>query len=214
MTADCRQCGSAYATFPSYLKRRPKGGFCSRACRVAAAWMQPVCAQCDQLMPVRRKSATVKKGFFCSASCRDAYRLTVVFDRYVDKSGSCWLWTGARYPAGYGEFRIGDESYAHRLAWFRTHGVRAPKGLTVMHACDTPACVNPAHLTLGTQLDNIADAVRKGRHSEWARTGFKLNGEPVSRSLRRPLAEAPEQFSNLILEPVRSIQLVIRGEVG
>ena len=52
---------------------------------------------------------------------------------------------------------------AHRLAWVAANGRPVPDGLCVLHSCDTPPCVNPAHLWVGTRKDNHADAVRKGR---------------------------------------------------
>jgi hypothetical protein len=80
----------------------------------------------------------------------------------------CWLWRGrlaARY--GYGELFIQrgrPPAKAHRISYELHHGSIAP-GLVVMHTCDNTACVNPTHLKLGTQLDNIADTVAKGRHN-------------------------------------------------
>lgn len=89
----------------------------------------------------------------------------------------CWLWYGARLPRGYGQMYFrGHRLYAHRLmfALFR----RSPGALLVLHRCDTPECVNPDHLFLGTQADNMQDAKRKGRMRMWLtpeRTRGELN---------------------------------------
>lgn len=81
----------------------------------------------------------------------------------VDKSGECWLWIANRNWAGYGLFkREGKTRAAHREAWRAAHG-DIPAGLQVLHRCDNRACVNPAHLFLGSQKDNIQDCIAKGR---------------------------------------------------
>lgn len=96
---------------------------------------------------------------------------SIRFWKYVDKSGDCWIWTGARYPAGYGAFgpKGTGAMGAHRYSWMLAHG-EIPDGLSVLHKCDVRCCVNPAHLFLGTQKDNIADMVAKGRRR--GRTGL------------------------------------------
>ena len=85
----------------------------------------------------------------------------------VDKSGDCWEWTASKRFGGYGEFRYkGKKIQAHRAALI-IGGVDIPSGMVVMHSCDNPGCVNPDHLSIGTQADNIRDMCLKGRNSGW-----------------------------------------------
>lgn len=85
----------------------------------------------------------------------------------VDKSAgpeACWPWKAWRNPRfGYGMSSYkGASIYASKVAWIYTHG-EPPKGLHVLHKCDYPACCNPAHLFLGTHLENMKDMDAKGR---------------------------------------------------
>ena len=98
----------------------------------------------------------------------------------VDKSGDCWLWLGARTAQGYGSFKIGPDTHvAHRVAYALTFGpIR--KGRLVRHSCDNPPCCNPAHLLLGTDADNIADKVDRGRQAKGEGNGrAKLTADDV-----------------------------------
>lgn len=77
----------------------------------------------------------------------------------------CWLVSGTpANPAGHVHILLpnGWRVYAHRLSWWLANG-KIPKGASILHRCDVPRCVNPAHLFLGSQKDNMHDAVQKGR---------------------------------------------------
>lgn len=81
----------------------------------------------------------------------------------VSESG-CWLWLNNWNHAGYGLGKVGGRCFrAHRLSW-ELHRGPIPAGLHVCHRCDTPACVNPEHLFLGTHDDNMRDRDEKGRN--------------------------------------------------
>lgn len=90
------------------------------------------------------------------------------FWRYVEKRADdeCWPWDGHKTPNGYGRIQTGGKGSphesAHRVSYELHHGP-IPEGLVIMHSCDNPACVNPAHLSVGTYKDNTQDMIRKGR---------------------------------------------------
>jgi hypothetical protein len=86
------------------------------------------------------------------------------FWKYVNKTDTCWLWTGKLHNTGYGVHRpVGRiEVTTHRFSW-ELHFGPIPEGKCVLHRCDVRNCVRPDHLFLGTRRDNMEDAAAKGR---------------------------------------------------
>lgn len=102
----------------------------------------------------------------------------ILFWKHVHKTETCWLWTasGSGPKGAYGGFNNGRKKVkAHRFSW-EMHRGPIPEGLNVLHTCDVPRCVNPAHLFLGTHKDNTQDAIEKGRFHFQVNPGFAARG--------------------------------------
>lgn len=89
---------------------------------------------------------------------------TALFSDRIAQAGECIVYTRGRDAAGYGVVskngqRLGQ---AHRVSWELTNGP-IPPGLLICHKCDNPPCINPDHLFMGTQGDNMKDMMKKGR---------------------------------------------------
>jgi hypothetical protein len=91
------------------------------------------------------------------------------FWQYVQKTETCWLWTGSTDANGYGRFTAvyldgrRRSSTSHRYS-YELHYGKIPDGMLACHKCDRPGCLNPSHLFLGTEQDNNRDKIKKNRH--------------------------------------------------
>mgnify|MGYP002397563630 CR=1 FL=1 len=89
-------------------------------------------------------------------------------ERCLVTDAGCFVWLRAKNNMGYGVFRRGGKNfYAHRYAWELQNGPIQP-GLVICHRCDNPSCCNPNHMFVGSQAENLADMVRKGRSAKGA----------------------------------------------
>lgn len=100
------------------------------------------------------------------------------FENKVNYAGKneCWEWIGCIGNHGYGETTVSrKKALTHRVSWSIYRG-EIPAGMQILHHCDNPPCVNPRHLFLGTQSDNMKDMTIKGRRANGAKNGnSKIN---------------------------------------
>jgi hypothetical protein len=114
-----------------------------------------------------RSGSTVSCGCYGRERVKEANTKPPMSIRFWDSvaigsDDQCWEWQGRFTRQGYGQIRVGSrQMHAHRVAW-SLHNGREPERL-ILHHCDNPACVNPAHLYEGTPLDNMRDKVLAGR---------------------------------------------------
>ena len=157
---------------------------------------------------------------FCGKSCavkkHHADKATNFSDSFWNRTkrtkSGCILWTGYTNPWGYGRVRFhGRMLRTHQVAWELTKDP-IPFDLCVLHKCDNPPCVNPDHLFLGTQADNVADRERKGRTACGERMpNAKLSSDAVREihsaskkgssrvSLARRFGVSPQRISEVAL---------------
>ena len=109
----------------------------------------------------------------------------------VNKTDNCWIWTACLNSCGYGQLKVNSKDIrAHRFS-FQNHNNRLIQdGMCILHSCDNPKCVNPAHLIEGTHQDNNTDRANKGR-------GNAARGEKqgLSKLTEKQVLEIREKYS-------------------
>lgn len=179
----CARCQEHYQRPVSQARGRVS--YCSPECQNAARKIPVVCCTlCGKAFPASRHRLAQGQGRFCSMKCYgDSMRgkprdlpETERFWSHVDKTGDCWLWTGAVCHHGYGHFW---PHRSHRFAWRLASGEAIPVGMLIAHTCDVRRCTRNdeagsyvvngiayprwGHLWLATPAANSADMVTKGR---------------------------------------------------
>lgn len=116
----------------------------------------------------------------------------------------CWIWEAATDRKGYGQIGIEDQKHksAHRVSW-ELHNGNIPEGKHILHRCDVPSCVNPAHLFLGTHKENMRDSAVKNRNNP------KLNVEAVADIRTRRMTQ--HEFARLYGVSRSAVRNVLLG---
>ncbi len=123
---------------------------------------------------------------------------------HVPELGKCWAWTAPLNPDGYGMYSYERRSIgAHRVSYYLRHGRPTDKTMQVLHKCDNPACVNPDHLFLGTQKDNIQDCIKKGRHTvpfldpKWSKKRMECTPRGIHNGMAKMNPESVKELRQL-----------------
>lgn len=232
-TRICEVCQSSFL-ISRLAARKGQGRFCSPACRgigirgrtpsnCCPTYAEcPICKQVFIAQPHRLRNAT---AVYCTKACADAALSIPLADRfwkYVNKTESCWLWTGRDVTkAGYGRIRLGGAHGGrigvHRAAWGFAAGSPAPPDMQVGHTCDVTNCVRNddagiyivngveyprfGHLFLCPQIVNEADKVAKGRQARGAGNGRVLHPESYPEGAEWPQAK----FTDDDIRAIRSV---------
>ena len=165
-----------------------------------------------------RSAQPPKWGEDIVRSLRKRKAVEKVFNSYkvrVDESG-CMIWAGGK-SHGYGRMRVREvwgstPVYAHRVSYLLAKGPIA-KGLNVCHTCDNPSCVNPGHLFLGTQKDNLDDMTKKNRQASGEKNGMASITDDSVMKIRSLAATGTKQYTIADMFGISQAQVsrIIRG---
>ena len=158
------------------------------------------CERCQKQF-ISFESRPNRKSRFCSLVCRfpklPSLESRLLEMREIDIKTGCWLWTGAIIKGGYGQLRINrgaNPVYVHHLMATRHLNYKKKVGLWVLHRCDVKRCFNPAHLYIGTIIDNTRDALQRGQIKRGYQSPFsKLSPEEVGK-IRRSYSKGASQY--------------------
>lgn len=117
----------------------------------------------------------------------------------------CTIWFKASVPKGYGViFHNKKQTYTHRVSYELNKG-RIPDGMCVLHHCDTPSCINPEHLFLGTQKDNVIDCINKKRNFILPKNFGNLNSTRVNPKIVQGENNGMSKITWKIVDEIRTM---------
>lgn len=125
------------------------------------------CIVCGEKIFQKRNRKSISKRLVCNANCRASLNksrnLESFSEKYTISPSGCWEWQCYIDPLGYSRIYLNGKQYrGHRYTWELYNG-EIPEGMNVLHKCDNRKCINPDHLFLGTQKDNVRDMISKNR---------------------------------------------------
>jgi hypothetical protein len=111
-----------------------------------------------------------------------------IIEKHIERipEAGCWIWTGRCRPTGYGQVFVNKKTISAHKFSYETYKEPVKSGILVLHSCDNPSCVNPEHLFLGTQSDNMFDMYKKKRRSQKG----ELNGHFGKRKVKELNSES------------------------
>ncbi len=166
--------------------RAPMGGECSN-CGGPKPASSSWCHGCNQAASnAKRRALGVPQRLHLRPSDRFWARINKNGRVVRPELGQCWEWTGYCGERGYGQFHLTHERPvgAHVFSLELESGTPVPDGMQVNHKCDNPPCCNPAHLFIGTQLDNMRDKVAKNRQARGEDHGSSILNKDMVHIIR------------------------------
>ncbi len=145
----------------------------------------------------------------------------MMLDQWADKiepdlNTGCHLWAGGAFSKGYGAIQLdGKPVGAHRVIYCEANGLSLPEiaGWVVRHKCDTPACVNPDHLLIGTHQDNEDDKVARGRTPNGSANGNSKLTEAQVSTIRQRYRPHSKQHGALALAREFDVSVSLVGQI-
>ena len=162
--------------------------------RETSIGIERVCIQCEKIFKIWASDLKVIKGKYCSNRCQLDWqghpdRVLEKFWKFVEinPETGCWEWAGGKNDAGYGIFCTSKMRIrTHRYCW-ELFNEPIPQSMELCHKCDSPPCINPDHLFIGTHAENMADMAQKRRGTKMGRPGEQNPAAKLTEEIAREI---------------------------